>query len=277
MTNARIAVAVLLAPLVLLAAPAGALDASKVGPDRDVPYVQTPHEVVHRMLEMANVDEDDILYDLGSGDGRIPIAAVRDFGARRGVGVEIDPELVAESRANAKEAGVADRTRFIEGDLFEIDYSEATVLTLYLLPEINLRIRSTILARLEPGSRVVSHHFAMGEWRADAQDQVRMSLIYMWIVPADVAGTWTWRIDGRQYQLTLWQQFQEVLGELRTGDEAVRFDDGSVTGRHLRFETTSPGESNDRVIFSGRVEGDRIRGGITIAERVTPLVAARSE
>lgn len=277
MTIARMTAAALLVPLVLLAAPAGGASDIDTGPDRDVPYVQTPPEVVQRMLEMADVDRGDVLYDLGSGDGRIPITAVRDFGARKGVGVEIEPELVAESRDNAEEAGVADRTHFIEGDLFEVDFSEATVLTLYLFPEINIELRPAILSQLEPGTRVVSHHFSMGKWQPDVHDSVGASQIFLWTVPAEVSGTWYWRNDGQQYRLTLRQQFQELLGELRTGNETVRFDDGSITGRHLRFETTSPGESNDRVIFAGRVEGDRIRGGITIAGRVTPLVATRAE
>jgi SAM-dependent methyltransferase len=155
----------------------------------DVIYVPTPPEVVAEMLTMAEVGAGDVVYDLGSGDGRIPIAAVRDFGARRGVGIDIDARLVSEAEENARRAGaeVAERTEFIRGDIFRHDFSEATVLTLYLLPELNVRLRPKILA-LKPGTRVVSHNFKMGDWPPEATrtvktDSGKTHYVYLWRVP----------------------------------------------------------------------------------------------
>ncbi|MGF1589356.1 MAG: SAM-dependent methyltransferase [Pleurocapsa sp.] len=153
-----------------------------------VPYVPTPENVVNQMLELANVSSDDVLYDLGSGDGRIPITAAAKYGAR-GTGVEIDPELVQRSRDNAEAANVADNVEFLQQDLFQTDLSEATVVTLYLLPDINLELRPKLLRELQPGTRVVSHDFDMGEWQPEEVVQVqgptRQHTIYYWVVPED--------------------------------------------------------------------------------------------
>lgn len=155
----------------------------------EVPYVPTPPVVVNRMLEMADVKGDDVLYDLGSGDGRIVITAAEKYGTR-GTGVEINPGLVQESQKNAREAGVADRVEFVQQDLFETDLSEATVVTLYLLPEINLKLREKLLQELEPGTRIVSHDYDMGEWEPKQVEQVQSSerehTLYYWVVPEEV-------------------------------------------------------------------------------------------
>lgn len=155
----------------------------------DVPYVPTPNEVVARMLEIANVTDDDVLYDLGSGDGRIVITAAQKYGTR-GTGIDINPELVQRSRANAQAAGVADRVEFVQQDLFQTDLSDATVVTLYLLPDVNLRLRPKLLQELKPGTRIVSHSFDMGEWKPDRVEQVQSALtqhtIYYWVVPEQV-------------------------------------------------------------------------------------------
>lgn len=153
--------------------------------DKDAPYVPTSQETVERMLEMAGVSEDDVVYDLGSGDGRIPITAAKKFGAR-GVGIEIDPGLVAKARANAKSAGVSDRVEFRQGDLFEADLSEATVVALYLWPEMNIKLRPKLLQELDPGDRVVSHEFWMGEWDPDATEEEGIDTIYLWTIPEEV-------------------------------------------------------------------------------------------
>ena len=155
-------------------------------PGADVPYVQTPNEVAIEMLRLARVEGSDIVYDLGSGDGRLVIAAARDFGAR-GVGIEIDPRLVAQSAESARRAGVGERVTFREGDLFQTDLSDATVVTLYLSPELNLRLRPKLLRELRPGARIVSHAFDMGDWapartiRVETRD--RPAQVYLWIVP----------------------------------------------------------------------------------------------
>jgi ubiquinone/menaquinone biosynthesis C-methylase UbiE len=147
----------------------------------DVIYEPTPAQVVTEMLKIGNVTQDDVVYDLGSGDGRIVIAAAQTYGAR-GVGVEIDPDLLRLAQAKARTAGVSDRVKFIQEDLFAIDFSEATVITLYLLPHLNLKLRPKLLA-LKPGTRVVSHDFSMGEWKPEKTTQVGRHTIYYWVVP----------------------------------------------------------------------------------------------
>ena len=149
---------------------------------RDVPFVPTPEKVVERMLEIAKVGPNDLVYDLGSGDGRIVIAAAKKHGAR-GVGIDIDPERVKEARANARSAGVSDRVEFREADLFKTDLSEATVVTLYLLSSVNLQLRPKLLSELKPGTRIVSHAFDMGDWKPLRTEKVGSSTVYYWVVP----------------------------------------------------------------------------------------------
>ena len=152
----------------------------------DVPYVPTPQAVVDAMLEVAKVGENDILYDLGSGDGRIVTTAAQKYNVKKGVGVEINPELVQEATVNAQEAGVSDRVQFVQQDLFKSDFSEATVVTLYLLPDINLKLRPQLLQQLKPGTRIVSHAFDMGEWEPEQTLKVDGRTIYYWVVPEEV-------------------------------------------------------------------------------------------
>jgi SAM-dependent methyltransferase len=149
----------------------------------DVPYVATPPAVVAKMLEIAQVTKDDVVYDLGSGDGRIVIMAAQRFGAR-GVGVEIDPQLVWEAQDNAKRAGVANRVQFLLQDLFETDLRAATVVTLYLMQSVNLQLRPKLWRELQPGTRVVSHDFSMGDWQPEQVVRVGGSVIYSWTIPA---------------------------------------------------------------------------------------------
>ncbi|MCA1608961.1 MAG: class I SAM-dependent methyltransferase [Acidobacteria bacterium] len=167
---------------VLLAA-AGAFAYWRVSTTPDVPYVPTPPAVVRKMLEVAEVGREDVVYDLGSGDGRIPIAAVREFGATRGVGVEIDSQLITKARKNATQAGVSDKIELIEGNLFDVDLSKATVITMYLLPAVNMRLRPKIMS-LKPGTRIVSHAFDMGDWKPEKIIETEGRTIYLWRVPA---------------------------------------------------------------------------------------------
>jgi tRNA G37 N-methylase Trm5 len=148
----------------------------------DVPYVPTPPQVVDAMLRLAKVKRGDVLYDLGSGDGRIVITAAKRYGVR-GTGVDIDPRRIQEANANARKAGVAGRVRFINDDLFQVDFSDATVVTLYLLPRLNLQLRPRLINELQPGTRIVSHGFDMGDWKPDRVVEVGNSTIYLWIVP----------------------------------------------------------------------------------------------
>lgn len=150
--------------------------------DLDVPYVPTPMDVVEAMLDLAKVTKKDVLYDLGCGDGRIVVTAAEKFGTK-GIGVDIDPRRIEEANANAKEKGVEKKVMFHEGNLFDFDFSKASVLTLYLLPDVNLQLKPKILAEMKPGSRVVSHAFDMGEWKPDKQISVGGRTVYLWIVP----------------------------------------------------------------------------------------------
>lgn len=226
--------------------PAHAQDA----PSLDVPYVPTPDRVVARMLEMADVKPGDTVIDLGSGDGRIAIAAVRDRNADLALGIDLDPERVREAEANAKAAAVSDRVTFEQGDLFKKDISNATVLTMYLLPRVNLRLRPVILDTLAPGTRVVSHAFSMDDWQADRSDYVSGTFVYLWIVPAKVEGRW--EIDGPDGQFTveLQQQYQHVNGIAHSGGLQSSVS-GSMEGEVLRFEIGS-------TLYMGKVEGNRI-------------------
>jgi predicted RNA methylase len=152
---------------------------------KGVAYIPTPQWLVERMLEVGDVSEDDVVYDLGSGDGRLVITAAKRYGAR-GVGVEIEPELVRTARAKARLAGVSDRVTFRQGDLFEADLHDATVVTLYLRERLNVRLRPTLLRQLEPGDRVVSHRFGMGNWPPDRVVTTGGRTIYRWTIPAQV-------------------------------------------------------------------------------------------
>jgi SAM-dependent methyltransferase len=170
---------------------AASAQVSGAGKPAETPYVATPEPVVAAMLKMANVTRADVVYDLGSGDGRVVITAARDFGAR-GMGVEIDPALVAEARENARRARVTERVRFVQQDLFDVDISEATVVTLYLLPEVNLRLRPKLLRELRPGTRIVSHRYDLGDWPPVKTVQVSVDgvhhWVYYWIVPSRATG-----------------------------------------------------------------------------------------
>ncbi|MGF1497375.1 MAG: SAM-dependent methyltransferase [Elainellaceae cyanobacterium] len=162
-------------------------EAPELEPERepDVVYIPTPPNVVDAMLEVAEVQSDDLIYDLGSGDGRIVITAAEEYGAR-GVGIDIDPELVQQAQQNAQRAEVADLVEFRQADLFESDFSEATVVTLYLLPELNLKLRPKLLTELKPGTRIVSHAFDMGDWEPQEVVEIEGQMVYYWEVPEEV-------------------------------------------------------------------------------------------
>jgi SAM-dependent methyltransferase len=156
----------------------------------DVVYVPTPPEVVAAMLKLANVTKDDVVYDLGSGDGRIVITAAKQYGAR-GVGIDINPVRIKEAQENAQKAGITDRVKFLQQDLFEADFREATVVTLYLLPRLNLKLRPKLLRELKPGTRIVSHDFDMGDWKPERTVQVGSKTVYFWTIPANATSNTT--------------------------------------------------------------------------------------
>lgn len=221
-------------------------------PDLDVPFVPTPYEVVERMLEMAEVKPDDRVIDLGSGDGRIVISAVRDWDVHSALGIDLDPERISEARENARQAEISDRAIFEQGDLFEKDLSEATVLTMYLLPGVNLRLRPVVLETMAPGTRIVSHAFNMGDWEADQFDTVGTSNVYLWIIPAKVDGRWQLTTtDGHEVNLSLTQKYQRVEGSAEIDGATVALSDARIRGEQIHF--TVGNES-----YIGKVEGDAI-------------------
>jgi SAM-dependent methyltransferase len=231
---------------------------------RDVPYVPTAHETVVEMLRMANVSSDDVVYDLGSGDGRIVISAARDFGAR-GVGIEIDPERIETAVANARKARVADRVRFIEQDLFEADIREATVVTIYLLPTVNFRLRPKLLAELRPGTPVVSHAFSMADWDPDDQKDLGDDIIFLWIVPAKVEGTWMWLgSDRERIYGDILQHFQRFRGTAQTRRGSAVLAETLLEGDRISFTMTRHGDDGRQITerYSGRVSGKTIEGRV---------------
>lgn len=223
-------------------------------PRLDAPYVATDVEVVDAMLAMASVSANDFVIDLGSGDGRILIAAARSLGAR-GLGVEIDPERIREAEANARAAGVASRVAFRREDLFRTPLAEADVLTLYLSQEVNLRLRPRILEQMRAGTRVVSHDFQMGDWRAEQRRRIGTATIYLWIVPARVEGRWTLSQGGRAVPISLDQQYQSFVGTAQMGASEVRIEQGVITGARLRFVADL---GDGRRAYEGRMQGDAI-------------------
>ncbi len=254
-----------LLPALFALAPAAAAQQRRVA---DVPYVPTPMEAVDVILSLAAVTSADVVYDLGSGDGRIPIAAARRHGAR-GLGIDIDPALVRLADENARAAGVADRVRFVRGDLFRADLRPATVVTLYLLSSLNLRLRPLLLEQLRPGTRVVSNSFGMGEWRPDSVVIVERPggdfgpRIYFWVVPARVAGTWQLEAGGEPLALEIRQSFQQVEGTVRVGGRAYPLEDPALRGDGIAFTVWLPGRGGEAAAprrFTGRVSGEAMRG-----------------
>ena len=187
-----------------------AAEKGKAGKKLEVEYEATPHKVVDAMLKLAKVGPDDFLIDLGSGDGRIPIAAAKTYGAKA-LGVDLDPKRVAEAKANAEREGVTDKVTFVEGDLHGTEIGDATVVTLFLWPTVNLKLRPRLLD-LVPGKRVVSHAHDMGDWHPDRQQTVGESDIFLWIVPAKVGGSWRLNTQGRVIDIRIDQKYQHFRG-----------------------------------------------------------------
>ena len=251
--------------------------AAQQHPLADVPYVPTPPGVVDAMLGLASVGPQDYVIDLGSGDGRIVIAAAKKRGAR-GMGVEIDGALVGAARREARREGVAGRVKFMEQNLFVTEMGHATVVTMYLYPRLMLQLRPRLFAELRPGSRVVSHDFDMESWRPDARVTVPVpdkpygppsSEVYLWIIPANAAGTWQWRsTDGAvlDYELTLSQTFQMLEGKALVGGRPGRLEGARMRGDEIRLMLTA--EVDGRTLrheFSGRVDGDVINGKVRLS------------
>jgi hypothetical protein len=232
----------------------------------DVIYVPTPDTVVNEMLKVAKVTKKDFLYDLGSGDGRIVIAAARDYGIR-GIGIDIDPQRISEARENARKARVEDRVKFLQQDLFTSEFDEATVVTLYLLPDLNIKLRPMLFDQLKPGTRVVSHAFSMGEWEPDSAFEVDSRQVMYWVIPANIAGTWKWNTSGDSKpwkgELQITQRFQRPGIHFTLDGEIFNVTDVELEGDRLSFTATGRVGGEDVTLqFNGRVAGDAITGRV---------------
>ena len=251
-------------------------------PDLDVPYVTTPEHVVDAMLGLAQLKSSDFVLDLGSGDGRIVIQAAEKHGAR-GLGVEIDPKLVELSNENARKAGVADRARFVQQDLFETNLGQASVITMYLLPDVNLKLRPALL-KLKPGTRVVSHDWDMGDWEPDAKVVVEVpdkkiglkkeSTLMLWKVPARIDGAWS---AGRVLHLQLTQKYQMLSGIVRFRGQTYDHATGKMDGDrvHLCFAKYENGRC--RLGALGQLAGSGLRLLVDGAGRQQALIIARRD
>ncbi len=245
--------------------PSVALKASAQSRALDVPYVPTPEHIVEAMLRLAKPTPQDFLVDLGCGDGRIPVTAALKYSVR-GFGVDLNPERIKEARANAVKAGVTDKVEFVEGDLFKTDFKKASVLTLYLLPQVNMRLRPSIL-EMKPGTRVVSHAFHMEDWKADATEQYDFRTVHYWMVPTQVAGRWSGTAGSAKVELELEQKFQEITGGSATVDgKPATLGLGKVSGEQVALALKlADGQS---LAIDARLAGGSLEGaGIKLVRR----------
>ena len=227
---------------------------------KDVIWVPTPDEVVERMLTMAQTGPNDIHFDLGAGDGKIAIMAAKKFGARA-TGIEYNPDMVKHANANAEKAGVAGsgqgKAVIRHGDIFATDFSSATVITLYLLPALNMKLRPQILS-MRPGTRVVSHSFSMEDWEADEISTLDGRRAYFWMVPANVMGGWSLELGGQKADMTIDQTFQKISGNIALGPIHAGMRDAKLRGTQISFAYVD--QNRVRRDFSGRVNGGKMEG-----------------
>ena len=237
---------------------------------KDVVWVPTPDELVQRMLRMAKVTPQDLVYDLGAGDGKIAIAAGK-LGANA-VGIEYNPDMAKLANCLVTADGVASKTKIIQGDIFKEDFSKATVITMYLLPELNLCVRHRILA-MKPGTRVTSHQFTMGDWEADETSEFEYRTAYLWIVPARVDGTWALRdANGATTTVNLTQTFQKLSGEVVSGAPKQPLVGATLRGDQLRFAF-----NDDKGVtrsFTGTVRGNELAGTLKSGNTETKVTGA---
>ena len=226
-------------------------------PKLDIHFVPTPHEVVKRMLEIAKVGPNDIHYDLGSGDGRIVIAAVGDFKAKKGVGIDLDPQRIKEATENKAKAKLGDNVTFLNQNIFETDLKEASVVSMYLLTPINIRMRPKLLAELKPGSRVVTHAFNMGEWKEEHNESVNGYQVYLFIVPANIVGKWEMTEGEKKIALDIKGEFTEFGGTATVNGKASEIKNGKITGTKIEFTIDVDGKP---VKYEGNWDAGTITG-----------------
>jgi SAM-dependent methyltransferase len=265
---------VIVGALAVVAPPSDATAQTRMRREPTLIYVPTPQNVVDKMLEVAKVTKDDYVFDLGSGDGRIPITAAARYGAR-GFGVDINRKLVAEARANAKAAGVADRVEFRRQDLFKTSVREATVVGLYLFVWANVRLRPRLVSELRPGSRIVAHDFPIGdEWKPDVEQDVENRTVYLWYVPAQVAGTWEFTGGPQGLTIQLQQKFQVIQGTASVAGRSVPLQNATLRGDAIEFTIAS--DAGKPLLFRGKVDGDRMEPRAEGADAITGWSAART-
>ena len=223
---------------------------------KDVIWVPTPEELVERMLRMAQTTPNDFVIDLGSGDGRIAIAAAKKFNARS-MGIEYNPDMVEVSNRNAAKEGVAGKARFVKADIFESDFSQATIITMYLLPGLNLKLRPKLLD-MKPGTRIVSHQFNMDEWQPDEISNIDGRRAYFWLIPAKVAGTWRFQSGSDGLDVTLEQKYQMLEGTVKLGTVNAGLRDAKLAGDKISFGFVDQG--GVRRDFTGKVSGNTMEG-----------------
>ena len=224
---------------------------------KDVIWVPTPDEVVDRMLRMAQVTPSDYVVDLGAGDGKIAIAAAK-LGARA-LGIEYNPDMAKHAQRNVEKAGVAAKAKILQGDIFLTDFTQASVVTMYLLPQLNLKLRPQILA-MRPGTRVVSHSFNMEDWEPDETSRMDGRNAYFWLVPAKVSGAWSFEVGGERHELALEQRFQKISGTVVLKGAQAGLRDANLHGDLISFAFVD--QAGVRRTFSGRVAGNRIDGSV---------------
>jgi SAM-dependent methyltransferase len=239
---------------------------------KDVVWVPTPDSMVAEMLSAANTTSNDIVYDLGAGDGKIAIAAARDFGARA-VGVEYDAKMATLAKCLVQAVGLADKVRIVQGDIFKTDFSEATVVTLYLLPSLNAQLIPTLL-KMNPGTRVVSHSFLMGDWRPDRHIFGEgANRAYLWIVPAAAAGTWRLQAPDRApLTLELTQRFQILSGVVVQSQNEMSIYDAALRGAEIAFTYAG---LHGVVTFTGMVSGHRMEATVTDGQQTVRYAGHR--
>jgi hypothetical protein len=240
---------------------------------KDVIWVPTPDALVTKMLQAVKTTKDDLVFDLGSGDGKIPIAAAKEFGATA-VGIEYNADMAELARRNVKRAGVDGKVRIITGDIFKEDFTKATVVTMYLLPDLNLKLRPIIL-KMKPGTRVTSHQFHMGDWEADEKLNIEFRDAYVWYVPADVAGEWALKEESGGFEgvVTLAQRYQRVGGTITTGGKTQPLLSPTLTGDKLAFSFVD-NENNLRTVKT-TVSGATMSGDLSWFGRSTNVSARR--
>jgi SAM-dependent methyltransferase len=232
--------------------------------ETDVPYVPTPENVVEKMLDVVNAGPGDYLIDLGSGDGRIVIAA-----AKRGAvghGVDIDPVRIKEANENAKMQGVEGKVIFVQENIFETDFSKADVVTMYLFNSVNMILRPSLLEKLRPGTRVVSHSFDMNSWKPDKHIKEGNRDIYYWVIPAHISGNWDWKIGESNFKMEVNQEFQQIELQIHSGDVLLEVQNPKLSGDKIYFEVFDKSNGTG-YLHSGHVDGNQITGTVQIRNR----------